>query len=154
MEKLLQLADKLRSAIVPEKPLSKMSKSEILEFIEEKSVVERMRIYYGKKDGKKLQSKIHEILEKEESLVPELADFRNMKVSKIRKVIKTWHRDTQITTKLNKHGAAKLRNIATRHMWEEMLYHDEKMDFGDEEEKQETVEPKKEKKNSREREAA
>jgi len=42
MEKLLQLADKLRSAIVPEKPLSKMSKSEILEFIEEKSVVERM----------------------------------------------------------------------------------------------------------------
>ena len=147
MEKLLQLAEKLRTAIVPEKPLAKMSKSEILEFIEEKSVVERMKIYYGKREGKKLQSKIHEIIEKEDSLVPELADFRNMKVSKIRKVIKTWHRDTQITSKLNKHGAAKLRNIATRHMWEEMLYHDEKMDFGDEEEKKETVDkPKKEKK--------
>ena len=105
-----------------------------------------MKIYYGKQEGKKLKSKIHEIVEKEESLVPELADFRNMKVSKIRKVLKTWHRDTQITSKLNKHGAAKLRNIATRHMWEEMLYHDESMDFGDEEEKRETVPDKKEKK--------
>ena len=39
MEKLLQLAEKLRTAIVPEKPLNKLSKSEILEFIEEKSVL-------------------------------------------------------------------------------------------------------------------
>ncbi len=88
MDKLLQLGEKLRTAIVPEKPVSKMSKSELLEFIEEKSIIDRMKIYYGKQEGKKLKSKIHEAVEKEESMVPELADFRNMRVSKIRKVIK------------------------------------------------------------------
>ena len=143
MDKLLQLAEKLRQAIVPERPVTKMSKAELLEFIEEKSVVDRMKIYYGKQEGKKLKSKIHEAVEKEEALVPELNDFRNMRVSKIRKVLKTWHKDTQITSKLHSHSAPKLRSMAKRHMWEEMLYHDESLDFGDEEEKRHVVEEKK-----------
>lgn len=147
-DKLMQMADKLRQAIVPAKPVNKMSKSELLEFIEEKSVVDRMKIYYGKQEGKKLKSKIHEAIEAEESLVPELADFRNMKVSKIRKTLKTWHKDTQINSKLHKLGANKIRNLATRHMWEEMLYHDESLNFGDEE-KEGEVDDKKPKKTSK-----
>ena len=46
MDKLLQIISKLRNAIVPENPLSKMSKEDILAFIEESNLLERMRTFH------------------------------------------------------------------------------------------------------------
>ena len=48
MDKLLQLIEKLRNEIVPEQPLSKMSKPDLLKFIEEAQILERMRTFHEK----------------------------------------------------------------------------------------------------------
>ena len=45
MEKLLQLISKLREEIVPDQPLSKMSKEDVLRFIEDASIIKRMRAF-------------------------------------------------------------------------------------------------------------
>ena len=46
MEKLLQLVEKLKSAIVPDQPVGKMPKAELLSFISESDLLTRMRTFH------------------------------------------------------------------------------------------------------------
>ena len=48
MDKLLQLIEKLKNELVPDKPLNKMSKTELLQFIEESNFIQRMRAFHQK----------------------------------------------------------------------------------------------------------
>ncbi len=59
MEKLLQLISKLREEIVPDQPLSTMSKEDVLRFIEDANIIKRMRAFH-QKGAKGIRSAITE----------------------------------------------------------------------------------------------
>ena len=69
MEKLLDLVQKLRDSVKPTEKLSKLNKKQILSFIEDAKILEKMRTFHDKKKGKALKSIVHE--EEEEGVVPD-----------------------------------------------------------------------------------
>ena len=118
MEKLLQLISKLREEIVPDQPLSKMTKEDVLRFIEDASIIKRMRAFHQKGD-RGIRSAITE--DEDDSLVPSEAELSKWRVGKLRKLVRDFHRATQITKKYTKFSASRLRSHIKRHRYEEML---------------------------------
>ena len=58
MDKLLDLIQKVRDAVVPDEKSAKMSKKQIISFIEDAKILEKMRIFHEKKNT--LKSIVHE----------------------------------------------------------------------------------------------
>ena len=48
MDKLLAIVEKLKSEIVPDQPVGKMSKPDLLSFLEGAKMVERMKVFHQK----------------------------------------------------------------------------------------------------------
>ena len=119
MDKLLQIISKLRNAIVPENPLSKMSKEEILAFIEESNLLERMRTFHQRAE-RGIRSAITD--DEDDTLIPNAADVKKMRIGKLRKLVRQFHKATQVLRKYDKFSAARLRSHVKRHRYEEMLY--------------------------------
>ena len=145
MEKLLDIVQKLRESVVPAAELSKMSKKELVSFIEEAELLKKMERFHEKKQTKALKSIVHDA--EEESVVPDMAAIRKMSVGKIRKLIRSFHRDIGLgkRTKHSKMSVSKLRSFISRNRYQEMLYGDDDMSFlGVDDDKKK--EPKKEKK--------
>ena len=67
-----------------------MNKKDLLAFIEEAKILEKMQIFHDKKKEKQLKSIVHEA--EEEGIVPDMADLRKMSVGKIRKLLREFHR--------------------------------------------------------------
>ena len=66
MDKLLDIIQKLRDAVVPAEKLAKMSKKQILSFIEDAKILQKMRIFHEKKRAKAVKSIVNE--DEEESV--------------------------------------------------------------------------------------
>mgnify|MGYP000689915744 CR=1 FL=1 len=128
MEKLLQIIAKLREEIVPEGPISKMSKEDVLRFIEDASILKRMRAFHQKGD-RGIRSAITE--DEDDTLVPSGAEIIKWRIGKLRKLLRDFHRATQITKKYTKFSAARLRSHIKRHRYEEMLYGDDLPEMSD-----------------------
>ena len=143
MDKLLDLIQKVRDAVVPDEKLSKLSKKQIISFIEDAKILEKMRIFHEKKNTTALKSIVHEA--EEESVVPEPADLKRLSVSKLRKLLREFHRDIGLKQKHAKMSASKLRSFVSRNRYQEMLYGDDDMTFlmQDEDKKDKAVKPKK-----------
>ena len=107
MDKLLQLIGKLRNEIVPEQPLSKMSKPDLLKFIEEAQILERMRTFH-EKGSKGIRSTITE--DDDEQLIPGSVEIQRWRVGKLRKLLRDFHRATQILKKFTKYTSGRLRS--------------------------------------------
>ena len=122
MDKLLQIISKLRNAIVPETPLSKMPKEDLLAFIEESNLVERMRTFHQRAE-KGIRSAITD--DEDDTLIPNAGDLKRMRIGKLRKLVRQFHKATQILRKYEKFSAARLRSHIKRHRYEEMLYGDD-----------------------------
>ena len=127
MEKLLDLVQKLRDSVIPSEKLSKLSKKQIISFIEDAKILEKMRTFHDKKKGKALKSIVHE--EEEEGVVPDSTDLKRMSVSKLRKMLRDFHRDIGLKQKHSKMSASKLRSFVSRNRYQEMLYGDDDMKF-------------------------
>ena len=127
MDKLLDLIQKVRDAVVPDEKLAKMSKKQIISFIEDAKILEKMRIFHEKKNTKALKSIVHEA--EEEGVVPEPADLKRLSVSKLRKLMREFHRDIGLKQKHAKMSASKLRSFVSRNRYQEMLYGDDDMTF-------------------------
>ena len=82
MDKLLKLVEKLRGEIVPEQPLSKMAKDDILRFISESSLLLKMRAFHQSSKG--IRSAITDD-ESDGPLVPSETDLAKWRVGKLRK---------------------------------------------------------------------
>ena len=119
MEKLLQLVEKLKSAIVPDQPVGKMAKSDLLSFISESDLLTRMRTFHERVE-KGIRSAITE--DEGEKLVPSESELKKWRVGKIRKLVREFHKSTQILKKYAKFSAPRLRSHIKRHKYEEMLY--------------------------------
>ena len=118
MDKLLGLIDKLKNEIVPGKPLGKMTKADLLAFIRESNFLERMRTFH-----QKVQKGIRSALTDDEApLVPSESSLDKMSTAKLRRLIRNFHRATQILKKYAKFSPARLRSHVKRHRYEEMLY--------------------------------
>ena len=140
MDKLLQLIEKLRNEIVPEQPLSKMSKPDLVKFIEEAQILERMRTFH-EKGNRGIRSTITE--DDDEQLIPGAVEIQRWRVGKLRKLLRDFHRSTQILKKFNKYTSGRLRSHIKRHRYEEMLFGDDLPDVSDtDDEKRETVRPR------------
>ena len=134
----MKLVEKLRGEIVPEQPLSKMAKDDILRFISESSLLLKMRAFHQSSKG--IRSAITDD-ESDGPLVPSETDLAKWRVGKLRKLVRNFHRATGILKKYAKFTASRLRSHIKRHRYEEMLYGDE--DIASDEEEQ--PEPKKKK---------
>ena len=121
MDKLLKLVEKLRGEIVPEQPLSKMAKEDILRFISESSLLLKMRAFHQSSKG--IRSAITDD-ESDGPLVPSETDLAKWRVGKLRKLVRNFHRATGILKKYAKFTASRLRSHIKRHRYEEMLYGD------------------------------
>ena len=126
MDKLLKLVEKLRNEIVPESSISKMSKEDILRFITEANLLQRMRTFHRKGDVAGVRSVI---TDDEAPLVPSESDILKWRVGKLRKLVRDFHRATQILKKYTKFSAARLRSHIKRHRYEDMLYGDDLPDI-------------------------
>ena len=127
MDKLLKLVEKLRNEIVPESPISKMSKEAILRFMTDANLLQRMRTFHRKGPDAGIRSVI---TDDEAPLVPSESDIQKWRVSKLRKLVRDFHRATQILKKYTKFSAARLRSHIKRHRYEELLYGDDLPDVG------------------------
>ena len=119
MEKLLQIVQKLRDEVVPDTPLSKMSKSELLSFIEEANIIQRMRTFHQKAE-RGVRSTLTD--DEDEGLIPSESTIQKWRVGKLRKLLRQFHKATQILKKYEKFSASRLRSHIKRHRYEEMLY--------------------------------
>ena len=131
MDKLLKLVEKLRNEIVPESSISKMSKEDILRFITESNLLQRMRTFHRKGDVAGVRSVI---TDDEAPLVPSESDILKWRVGKLRKLVRDFHRATQILKRYTKFSAARLRSHIKRHRYEDMLYGDDLPDIGTDDE--------------------
>ena len=122
MEKLLQLVEKLKKAIVPDQPVGKMPKGELLSFISEADLISRMRTFHERVE-KGIRSAITD--DEDEKMIPSESELQKWRVGKIRKLVREFHKSTQILKKYTKFSAARLRSHIKRHKYEEMLYGDE-----------------------------
>ena len=122
MDKLLQLVGKLKNELVPAKPLNKMSKTELLQFIEESNFITRMRAFHQKGD-RGIRSAITD--DEDDTLIPSQSEVQRWRVGKLRKMIRTFHRATQILKKYTKFTSARLRSHIKRNRYEEMLFGDD-----------------------------
>ena len=133
MDKLLELVQKLRESVVPAAGIKQMNKKDLVSFIEEAKILEKMQIFHDKRKTKALKSIVHEV--EEEGVVPDLADVKKMSVGKIRKLVREFHRDIGLKSKHAKMSASKLRSFVSRNKYEEMLYGDDDLKFLDVEDK-------------------
>ena len=147
MEKLLDLVQKLRESVVPTAEIKSISKKELLSFIEDADILKKMSIFHEKKQSKALKSIVHEA--EEESVVPDLATIRKWPVSKLRKLLRSFHRDIGLgkRTKHSKMSVSKLRSFVSRNRYQEMLYGDDDMPFLGEEASEDNETKHKDKKN-------
>ena len=122
MEKLLQLVEKLKKAIVPDQPVGKMPKGELLSFISEADLLTRMRTFHERVE-KGIRSAITD--DEDEKMIPSESELKKWRVGKIRKLVREFHKSTQILKKYTKFSAARLRSHIKRHKYEEMLYGDD-----------------------------
>ena len=127
MEKLLELVKKVRESVIPPEEIKKMNKKNLLLFFEEAKILEKMQTFHDKRKAKALKSIVHEV--DEESVVPDLADLKKMPVSKIRKLLREFHRDIGLKAKHAKMSASKLRSFVSRNKYQEILYGDDDMKF-------------------------
>ena len=139
MDKLLQLVAKLRDEIVPSTPLNKMSKPELIQFIEESNFIQRMRTFHQKGE-RGIRSTLTE--DEDDTLIPSQAEVQKWRVGKLRKLIRTFHRATQILKKYTKFSAARLRSHIKRNRYEEMMFGDD-LPVETDDEKEEKEKPKK-----------
>ena len=131
MEKLLDLVKKVRESVIPAADIKKMNKKDLLSFIEDAKILEKMQIFHEKKKEKQLKSIVHEV--EEEGIVPDITGLRKMSVGKIRKLLREFHRDIGLKSKHSKMSASKLRSFVRRNKYQEMLYGDDDMPFFDDE---------------------
>ena len=123
MEKLLEIVGKLRETIVPPIPVTKMGKKDLLSFIEESKLLERMRVFHDKRKTKAVASQIHE--EQEESVVPTESELKRMTTGQLRRLVREFHKDIGINQKHAKMSASKLRSFISRHKYSDMLEGDD-----------------------------
>ena len=128
MDKLLAIVEKLKSEIVPDQPVGKMSKPDLLSFLDGAKIVERMKVFHQKGE-KGLRSAITD--DEDDAFVPSEAELRKWRVGKIRKMLRNFHRATQITKKYAKFTASRLRSHIKRHRYEEMLFGEDLPDVDD-----------------------
>lgn len=141
MEKLLDLIQKVRDVVVPSEKLSKMNKKQIISFIEDGKILEKMQIFHEKRKSKALKSIVHE--EEEEGIIPEPAQLKKLSVSKLRKLLREFHRDIGLKQKHAKMSASKLRSFVSRNRYQEMLYGDDDFQFLNMEDDDKKPKPKK-----------
>ena len=124
-----------------------MSKKELVSFIEEAELLKKMERFHEKKQTKALKSIVHDA--EEESVVPDMATIRKMSVGKLRKLIRSFHRDIGLgkRTKHSKMSVSKLRSFVSRNRYQEMLYGDDDMPFLGEETSEDDEIKHKDKKN-------
>ncbi len=122
MDKLLELVQKLRDSVVPAEKLSKLNKKQIITFIEDAKVLEKMRVFHDKTKAKAMKSIVNDV--EEEGIVPDSSDLKKLSVSKLRKLLRDFHRDIGLKQKHSKMSASKLRS-----WYQEMLYGDDDMKF-------------------------
>ena len=127
MDKLLDLVHKLRETVVPTAKLSKMSKKELVSFVEDAKILEKMQIFHEKRKSKALKSLVHDA--DEEGVVPDLAAVKKMSVSKVRKLLREFHRDIGLKAKHAKMTPSKLRSFVARNKYQEMVFGDDDMAF-------------------------
>jgi hypothetical protein len=140
MDKLLQLVAKLRDELVPKKPLNKLSKPELIQFIEESNFIQRMRAFHQKGD-RGIRSTLTE--DEDETLIPSQSEIQKWRVGKLRKMVRTFHRATQILKKYTKFSAARLRSHIKRNRYEEMMFGDDLPAETEDEEEEKPKKPKK-----------
>lgn len=122
MDKLLQLVAKLRDEIVPSTPLNKMSKPDLIQFIEESNFIQRMRTFHQKGE-RGIRSTLTD--DEDDTLIPSQSEVQKWRVGKLRKLIRTFHRATQILKKYTKFTSARLRSHIKRNRYEEMMFGDD-----------------------------
>ena len=127
MEKLLDLVKKVRETVMPPTQITKMNKKELLSFIEDAKISDKMQIFHEKSKSKALKSIVHDL--EEESVVPDLADLKKMSVGKIRKLLREFHRDIGLKSKHSKMSSSKLRSFVNRNRYAQMLYGDDDLKF-------------------------
>lgn len=54
MDKLLELVQKLRESVVPTAGIKQMNKKDLLSYIEEAKILEKMQIFHDKREGTKI----------------------------------------------------------------------------------------------------
>ena len=60
MDKLLDLVQKLRDSVVPAEKLSKLNKKQIISFIEDAKLLDKMRIFHDKTKAKAMKSIVND----------------------------------------------------------------------------------------------
>ena len=91
----LEVIAALKKELLPsdlDKPVTKMKKSELLEWFAAASVLPRMRVYYMSGDGKGIPSRLV-APEAAESIVPSDEEAEKWRVGKLRKLYKAFIRD-------------------------------------------------------------
>ena len=142
MDKLLKLVEKATNLCPPRF----RNKEDILRFITESNLLQRMRTFHRKGSVAGVRSVI---TDDEAPLVPSESDILKWRVGKLRKLVRDFHRATQILKKYTKFSAARLRSHIKRHRYEDMLYGDDLPDIDSTDED----EPKKKKKTKKEGES-
>ena len=111
MDKLLDIVKQLRDIVVPPVPVTKMGKKELLSFLEDSKMLDRMKTFHEKRKTKEVASLIHE--QQEESVVPTESELKRMTTGQLRRLVREFHREIGIKQKHAKMSTSKLRSVVT-----------------------------------------
>ena len=109
---VLETIESLRKQVVPDEKLSKLRKKDLIEFVEDSDLLKRMMIFY--EQGDPAGEKTRLLAESDiESIVPTVSELRTMKIGAIRRLMRSFYKDSGLTTKkLNKMSKKKLELFA------------------------------------------
>lgn len=120
MQELLEIVNKLKESVVMPNKLSKYRKKELLGEIDDRKLLQKMAIFYaqGPEDG--IPSRIAQQPD-DDRIVPSKEDLGKMKVGQIRKLVRSFYRDSGLLRgKLESIGHKKLSVFARKHNFRDM----------------------------------
>ena len=120
----LEVIAALKKELLPsdlDKPVTKMKKSELLEWFAAASILPRMRIYYMSGDGSGIPSRLT-APEAAESIVPSDEEAEKWRVGKLRKLYKAFIKDLGLKrTKFDKLSRRKLQHLFVEKRYDQIL---------------------------------
>lgn len=118
---MLETIQTLKKQVIPDEPLTKLRKTDLIEFIENTDLLKRMMIFYEQGDPSGEKSRL--LQENDiESIVPTATELKKLKTGAIRRLMRSFYKDSGLTSKkLSKLSNQKLKLFAKRHKLSEML---------------------------------
>ena len=115
----MEVFQKLRELLIP--PKGRHSKAWLIEFVETNRVLDRMQMFYGGSGSRKVISRVIRPDDDEERLPRTVSALSKMSAGKIRKMLREFAKDVGVTGNPEKMSKQKLRSLARRNRFEELL---------------------------------